>query len=101
VLFLLTKISAIRRIIDCFGELKGFIRKCKIDVAKRIFEMAALKRKKAFNNWRDLNDNSNPIRAIQSKFVKKMLETQIGKIFNAIRIWNQNSKRRIIGGTTT
>jgi hypothetical protein len=94
VLFFLTKISAMRRIRDCFAELKGFMRKGKIDVAKRIVEMAALKKKKAFNNWRDVNNKNNRLRAVQSNVVKKMLGTQVGKIFNAIRIWKTLPNRK-------
>jgi hypothetical protein len=94
VLFFLTKISAMRRIRHCFEEIKGFMRKGKIDVAKRILEMAAIRRKKAFNNWRDVNNKSNRIRAIQSNFIKKMLQSQVGKIFTVFRIWKTLPNRQ-------
>lgn len=96
VLFFLTKISAMRRIRSCFDDIKGFMRKGKIDAAKRILEMAALKRKKAFNFWRDVNNKTNRIRTIQSNFIKKMLGTQVGKIFNAIRIMKTLPERKAL-----
>ncbi len=94
VLFFLTKIAAMRRIRSCFDDLKGFMRQGKIDAAKRILEMAALKRKRAFNHWRDVNNKTNRIRTIQENFIKKMLGTQVGKIFNAIRIMKTLPERK-------
>jgi hypothetical protein len=86
VLFFLTKVTAIRRIRNCFEDLKGFMRQGKIDAATRILKVAALKRKHAFSHWRDVNNKTNRIRSIQTSVIKKILGTQVGQIFNAIRI---------------
>ncbi len=94
VLFCFTKIAAMRRIRSSFECIKGFMKKGKVDTAKRILEMAALKRKKAFNHWRDVNNKTNRIRTIQESFIKKMLGTQVGKIFNAIRIMKTLPERK-------
>lgn len=86
VLFFLVKTAAMRRMRECFGELKNYIRMGRIDASRRILEMAHAKRKKAFNHWRDVNNQMNRLRNIQSNFLRKMLDCQVGRIYSAIQI---------------
>jgi len=101
VVFFMTRLVANRRIRSCFDDLKHFVKKGKVDVARRILEVAATKRRIAFNSWRDLNNSKNRIRAIQSGVIKKLLNTKVGQIFNAFLILKTLPERKEIRDPTT
>jgi hypothetical protein len=94
VLFFFSKLFANKRIKDCFNDLKEFASKGKTDVARRILQAAAAKRKSAFNHWRDINNRRNRVRAVQSSFIKKLLNTKIGKVFNAFLLLKTLPERK-------
>lgn len=75
-----------RRIRDCFGELNNFIKLGRFNVAKRILEKSALSKKLAFNWWRDINNSNNRIKAVKESYLKRMLDTRVGRVFSALRL---------------
>jgi len=94
VLFFLTRSAAMRRIRECFGEVHGFVRKGRLDVARRLLESAALRKKHAFNWWRDANNRNIRARAVKEHHLRKMLDNRVGRVFSALLLVRALPPRR-------